>query len=173
MFRSGGSWISLHWNIRESIGVYSINTHLIWRTKMLKKWKGRRVRAKGDINITPLIDILLVLLVIFMTITPLTPVGFRTNVPQEPPPDPQHHQNDSIVILSMDSQGVVRINQKVVDLASLSAELKDIFKMRNDKTAFVQADEGLLFSEVAQIIDAAKASGVDRIGLMGDALQVH
>src|SRR5689334_3621911 len=113
---------------------------------MLKKWKGRRVRAKGDINITPLIDILLVLLVIFMTITPLTPVGFRTNVPQEPPPDGQHRSDERTIVLSMDSQGVVRINQKVVDLASLSTELKDIFKTRNDKTAFVQADAGLLFS---------------------------
>jgi biopolymer transport protein ExbD len=137
---------------------------------MQKKLR-RRVLAKGDINVTPFIDILLVLLVIFMTITPVAPKGFRTNVPQPAPPDEQHSQSTEAIVISLDKAGGLHINQKEVELPALPDELHSIFKTRNDKTVFVQADSELLFAQIAQVIDAAKSSGVERVGLMTDQIR--
>ena len=130
------------------------------------KRRPRRILPRGDINVTPFIDILLVLLVIFMTITPVTPTGLKTAVPQEPPPGPQHQEPDKVIVLSMDRNGVIKINQNEIEPSQLIARLQDIFKTRNDRTMFVQADNELLFNDVARLIDAAKGAGVDRVGLM-------
>ena len=125
---------------------------------------------RGDINVTPFIDILLVLLVIFMTITPMTPTGLKTAVPQQPPPDPQRKDSEKVIVLSIDRNGVIKINQNEIERSQLIARLQDIFKSRNDRTIFVQADTELLFNDVAQLIDAAKGAGVDRIGLMTEQI---
>ena len=137
----------------------------------MQKKQTRRVLAKGDINVTPFIDILLVLLVIFMTITPVAPKGFRTNVPQPAPPDKQKPQSTEAIVISLDKAGGLHINQKEVELPALPDELHEIFKTRNDKTVFVQADSELLFAQIAQVIDAAKSSGVERVGLMTDQIR--
>jgi biopolymer transport protein ExbD len=137
---------------------------------MLKRQR-KRVLAKGDINVTPFIDILLVLLVIFMTITPVAPKGFRTNVPQAAPPNPDQTQPVETIVISLDRDGGLHINQKEVELPALPDELHQIFKTRNDKTVFVQADSDLLFAQIAQIIDAAKSSGVEGVGLMTDQIR--
>jgi len=137
----------------------------------MQKKQRRRVLAKGDINVTPFIDILLVLLVIFMTITPVAPKGFRTNVPQPTPPDKQKSQSTEAIVISLDKVGGLHINQKEVELPALPDELHEIFKTRNDKTVFMQADSELLFAQIAQVIDAAKSSGVERVGLMTDQIR--
>jgi biopolymer transport protein TolR len=137
----------------------------------MQKKQRRRVLAKGDINVTPFIDILLVLLVIFMTITPVAPQGFRTNVPQPAPPDEQKSQSTETIVISLDKAGGLHINQKEIELPVLPDELHEIFKTRNDKTVFVQADSELLFAQIAQVIDAAKSSGVERVGLMTDQIR--
>jgi biopolymer transport protein ExbD/biopolymer transport protein TolR len=131
----------------------------------------RRLRpAKADINVTPFIDILLVLLVIFMTITPRMPVGYAANIPQTPPPGPTQPQDDRAIIISMDRNGEIRINRTVVELSAVPAKLLEIFKSRNDKTAFIEADSELLFSQIAQLIDVARAGGIDRVGLITEAI---
>jgi Biopolymer transport protein len=137
----------------------------------MRKKQRRRVLAKGDINVTPFIDILLVLLVIFMTITPVVPKGFRTNVPQPAPPDERHAQSDEAIVISLDNAGALRINQREIELPALSDQLHQIFKTRSDKTVFVQADSELLFAQIAQVIDVAKSSGVERVGLMTDQIR--
>jgi len=106
-----------------------------------------------------------------MTITPSTPAGLNTNVPQVPPPGPQTAQGPPIV-LSMDRGGNIRINQDEVELSRLIERLLEIFKTRSERTVFVQADEQLLFNDVARLIDAAKGAGVDRVGLMTEPISV-
>jgi len=129
------------------------------------KKKRRRILPQADINVTPFIDILLVLLVIFMTISPNERTGLNAAIPQPPPPRPEQPQ-ENVVVLSMDRNGITRINQDEVEPSSLIERLQDIFKTRNDRTMFVQADDELLFNDVAQLIDAARSAGVNRIGLM-------
>jgi len=137
------------------------------------KKKAKKVSAKSDINVTPFIDILLVLLVIFMTITPLTPKGLNAAVPQPPPPGtppPPPDEANKTIVVSIDKSGQVKINQDEVEIRYLGDRLQEVFKTRNDRTAFVQGDPDLLFNDVAQITDIAKGSGVDKIGLMTEQI---
>src|SRR5207245_3527306 len=129
------------------------------------KKKRRRILPRADSNVTPFIDILLVLLSIFMTISPTARTGLKAAIPQPPPPGPEQPQ-ENVVVLSMDRNGVIRINQDEIEPSSLIERLQDIFKTRNERTMFVQADDELLFNDVAQLIDAARSAGVNRIGLM-------
>jgi biopolymer transport protein ExbD len=133
----------------------------------------RRVLPRADINVTPFIDILLVLLVIFMTISPNVTRGVRTNIPQPPPPGAQAQEPEKVIVLSMNRNGVIKINQTEVEPAHLTEELQEIFKSRSDRTIFVQADDDLLFNDVAHLIDAAKGSGVEVVGLMTDQISVR
>src|SRR5258706_11941625 len=97
----------------------------------------RRIVPRAEINVTPFIDILLVLLVIFMTISPSVPTGLNANVPQQPPPG-RRPPDEKVMVLSIDRNGIIRINQEEVELSVLIGRLQDIFKTRSDRTIFIQ-----------------------------------
>ncbi len=126
---------------------------------------------KSDINVTPYIDILLVLLIIFMVIQPTTQYDLEARVPNEPPEDLPENvvvKSDAIVV-SIGKDGGLRINQDDVRLDQLGARLFDIFSARANKNMFVQANEDLPFGDVVRVIDLAKGAGVGDIGLMTPA----
>jgi len=140
--------------------------------KTIARRRSRTIAAKSQINITPLIDVLLVLIVIFMVIAPSTPKGLDTRVPQPAPAQaPQEpRMPDRNLILSLDQNGVIRLNQEMLDLLSLAPRLQEIFSTRADRTIFVQADDEVLFNDVAQIIDTARGAGASPVGLMSSRL---
>ncbi len=122
---------------------------------------------KSDINMTPMIDVLLVLIIIFMVITPLTPKGLEALVPQPPPPNqPPNTSDQRTVVIVIDKDHKFMINQDPIDEANLQSRLSDIFKTRAERVVFVKGDPGLEFQYVAKAIDIAHGAGIDKVGLM-------
>ena len=122
---------------------------------------------KAEINMTPMVYILLVLLIIFMIITPLTPKGLDALVPQPPPPGQQVDQsNQRTVVIVINKDHSLLINTEATDEARLGPRLEEIFKTRAERVVFVKGDPDLEFQYVARAIDIAKGAGIDKVGLM-------
>ena len=126
----------------------------------------------SDINVTPMIDILLVLLIIFMVITPLTPKGMDTLVPQ---PNPNQQQNQDLenktVVVQVLTNDKLKINNEDATWDGLGARIDQIFKDRAEKIAFVKGDNDVLFASVARAIDIMRANGIDKVGLITAKLE--
>ena len=128
---------------------------------------GGRKGVKSEPNIVPLIDILLVLLIIFMVITPLVPKGLDALVPQpNPKKDVQQPEDVRTVVVSVSAGGQLKINQDAVTKDQLGARLIDIFKTRAERVMFVKGDPDVLFGDVAEVIDIAKGAQIDKVGLI-------
>jgi biopolymer transport protein ExbD len=128
--------------------------------------------AMATPNIVPLIDILLVLIIIFMVITPLTPKGLDTLVPQPSPnaqPDPE--QLKKTVVVQVALGGKLKINNDDTNWQALGPRMETIFKDRAEKIAFVKGDNDVLFMDVARAIDIMKEAGIDKVGLITAKLE--
>jgi biopolymer transport protein TolR len=123
--------------------------------------------AMSEPNIVPLIDVLLVLIIIFMVITPRTPTGLPTLVPQPAPPNQKQEPDlDRTIVVQVLNGGKVMINQDPASWSDLGPRLSDIFAQRADKVAFIKGDDDVEFDQVARAIDIMRGSGIDHVGLI-------
>ncbi|MDD5542741.1 MAG: biopolymer transporter ExbD [Acidobacteriia bacterium] len=126
---------------------------------------------KSDINMTPMIDILLVLIIIFLVITPIISKGLDTLVPQPPKDQKQQTAPDNrTVAVTIEADGSLKINQEPTSWEALGPRLDDIFKTRSERVMFVRADDSIQMDRVIRVIDIAKGAGVDKIGFITEKI---
>ena len=125
----------------------------------------------SDINITPYIDILLVLLIIFMVITPVRQMDLDVKVPQQQEAEAQAEVPQDVIVVSIGESAQIAINQEQVSIANLGRELQKIYSARSNKNMFVSASPRLPYGDIVRIIDIAKGAGVGEIGLITEEIR--
>ena len=126
--------------------------------------------SMSDINITTYIDILLVLLIIFMVITPVSQMDLEIKVPQKADPGQETASSSNVIVVSLGESGQLAINNDPVIFANLGAKLKEIYASRSNKNMFVSASPRVIYGDVVKIIDIAKGAGVGEVGLITEEI---